>query len=117
MLNLGEGSAYPRASASQQRFFRIARASAIEVEGALECAMALGFCDAATFDARPRAGCAARLATSVSLVAAVISKSASLQVCKSVSLESEDRTTADFRTFGLSDFRTNGPRVLNAFCR
>ena len=61
MLNLGEGSAYERGSASQQRFFRIARASAIEVE----CAMALGFCDAATLDARSRAGGAARLANSV----------------------------------------------------
>ena len=65
MLNLGEGSAYPCGSASQQRFFRIARASAIEVECALECAMALGFCDAATIDARSRAGRAARLAISV----------------------------------------------------
>ena len=65
MLNLGEGSAYPIGSASQQRFFRIARASAIEVECALECAMALGFCDAATLDARARAGRAARLANSV----------------------------------------------------
>ena len=65
MLNLGEGSAYPCGSASQQRFFRIARASAIEVECALECALALGFCDAATVDARARAGRAARLANSV----------------------------------------------------
>ena len=45
MLNPGVGSAYPCGSASQPRFFRIARASAIEVEYALECAIALGFCD------------------------------------------------------------------------
>ncbi len=65
MLNLGEGSAYDRGSAIQLRFFRIARASAIEVECALDCAMALGFCDAATLHARERAGYAARLAISV----------------------------------------------------
>ena len=65
MLNLGEGSAYPIGSASQQRFFRIARASVIEVECALECAITLGWCDAATLDARSRAGRAARLAISV----------------------------------------------------
>ena len=65
LLNLGESSAYDRGSAIQLRFFRIARASAIEVECAIDCAMALGFCDDATVAARECAGRAARLAISV----------------------------------------------------
>ena len=66
VLNLGEGSGHPRGSAERKRFWRIAFASALEVEAALDCAGALGLGDAhEAASARAAAGEIARMLTTL----------------------------------------------------